>query len=223
MGLYTINCPQCKAPYYWFSGSNSADQRCPACKNPQQDKKEENRMDYEQAHLDGLNKVISVQNELITFLKAEVERLKLSQLYIGPPTVTPPGQTYPGMPYIPGVPINPIYPWYGGPSSVGTTTTDKIVIGDPPGSTGASGAMPNTAIIGSPLPPGSIQSIVSCQHEMVRFGDAKSGGERCSKGCGFGSGWVTSSGNTTGHVTINNFDLMDPNRITLTNTGRFGS
>lgn len=30
MGLYTIDCPQCKNPHMWFSGN--LDQRCPACK-----------------------------------------------------------------------------------------------------------------------------------------------------------------------------------------------
>lgn len=31
MGLYPIDCPQCKTPHVWFSGNQ--DQRCEACKN----------------------------------------------------------------------------------------------------------------------------------------------------------------------------------------------
>lgn len=116
MGLYPADCPQCKRTFLWFSG-NSLDQVCQQCKN------KEVPMDYEQAHLDSLNKVISVQNELIGYLKAEIERLKLSQLYIGSPNVTPGtpiDRTYPSNPNpspwvqpYPGAPYAPQYPWYG--------------------------------------------------------------------------------------------------------------
>ena len=82
--------------YYLYSGNASADQRCQNCKKPKsQDKIEEKKMDYEQAHLDSLNKVISVQNELITFLKAEVERLRVFQYTNSSPITYPTYPTYP--------------------------------------------------------------------------------------------------------------------------------
>ena len=34
MGLYAIDCPQCKKPYMWFSGN--MDQRCDNCRNPKE-------------------------------------------------------------------------------------------------------------------------------------------------------------------------------------------
>jgi hypothetical protein len=34
MGLYSINCPACKQPHVWFSGS--MDQRCDSCKKPRE-------------------------------------------------------------------------------------------------------------------------------------------------------------------------------------------
>ena len=90
MGIYSTECPTCHEIYYWYSGNASADQRCQNCKKPKsQDKIEEKKMDYEQAHLDSLNKVISVQNELITFLKAEVERLRVFQYTNSSPITYP--------------------------------------------------------------------------------------------------------------------------------------
>ncbi len=34
MGLYPVDCPQCKKAFMWFSG-NAGDPRCDACRNPQ--------------------------------------------------------------------------------------------------------------------------------------------------------------------------------------------
>ena len=34
MGLYPIDCPQCKQPHIWFSGT--MDQRCGNCRNPKE-------------------------------------------------------------------------------------------------------------------------------------------------------------------------------------------
>lgn len=90
MGLYYINCPECGATCQWFSGD--PDSRCFKCRgtNKPNVKDKEDSMDYEQRRYDDLNKIISVQDQLIQFLKAEVERLKASQ-----PSISYPGPIYP--------------------------------------------------------------------------------------------------------------------------------
>lgn len=88
MGVYSVKCPGCNSSHMWFSGS--LDQRCQSCING---KDKESNMDREQMLYDALHKTIGVQNELIAFLKSEIERLKLSQLYIAPykdPNIFPP-------------------------------------------------------------------------------------------------------------------------------------
>ena len=93
-------------------------------------------MDYEQAHLDSLNKVISIQNELITYLKAEIERLKASQIVTtpsGPLPYTQPGLVFPNtQPFVPGnpTPWYPSYP-YGTSGDVGQTRSGTIISTDP--------------------------------------------------------------------------------------------
>lgn len=144
MGLYTITCPICAKQHSWFSGN--ADQRCLDCKNPTARSSEENKMDYQQAHLDALNKVISTQNELINYLKTEIERLKASQLVLNPPTIPaypqPPYVPQPGLgqpiPFIPGTP--PQFPYSPFIVTSGDTKSDAIIA------------------TGDPLPLGSIQS-----------------------------------------------------------------
>jgi hypothetical protein len=80
--------------------------------------------------IDALKNVIAVQNDLIAHLKADVERLKASQIAISQPNIGGPS-IYPIMPYnplplIPNThPINPLQPPW-------TITS----VGDTPGSVG---------------------------------------------------------------------------------------
>jgi hypothetical protein len=121
------------------------DQRCQRCINDSLEKKE-NKMDYEQAHLDSLNKVIRIQDELITFLKAEVERLKATK--VGEPFPFYPGVVnpiYPGIIYpqepnqVPSYPGYPVYPGYNPlspPFTVTSTNGTDIIGGDVKGGPG---------------------------------------------------------------------------------------
>jgi phage FluMu protein Com len=107
MGLYLLACPHCQTVFNWFSGS--ADQLCPGCRSLNNTK--EKTMDHQQLHMDALNKVISTQNELITFLKNEIQRLSQQPPYPFPTITGPlvPG-VYPNtLPFIgaPGTPGNP--------------------------------------------------------------------------------------------------------------------
>ena len=96
MGVYPVHCPECKLPNYWYSG-NTVDQRCPLCRSA---KKENLPMagTPDQHMIEALKVTIAVQKDLITHLKAEVERLKTAQIYIGSPSAPPypqPGGTQP--------------------------------------------------------------------------------------------------------------------------------
>jgi hypothetical protein len=73
-------------------------------------------MDHEQANLDALNKIIALQAELITFLKAENARLTASQIVYQPPAAP---FTQPAYPWTPVSPVWPSQPYYG-------TTGDPI-------------------------------------------------------------------------------------------------
>lgn len=154
--------------------------------------KKEKTMGQEINLLDSLNKIISVQNELIGFLKAEVERLKTSQITINPVPSAPTGPVNP-YPY-PYHPVNPYIsdtrtPWTQPINPPFTITS----VDDPSKTTG-----PDTTVItGSPLPIGPQQFATPqfshiCNHEMIVSGDAKSGGEKCIK-CGYGLGWANST------------------------------
>jgi hypothetical protein len=151
MGIYSINCPNCNKEFQWFSG-NVANQLCPDCSGLNAikaqmncDIEKVNNMDYEQLHLDSLNRVIAIQNEFIAYLKAEVERLRAPQINLTPPTY----------PQYPSYPIGP----YGG---AGTSAPQPlqppfiVTCGDP--GPIASGGTTNQALTGVPLPYGSIQS-----------------------------------------------------------------
>lgn len=68
-------------------------------------------MDYTQAHLDSLNKVISVQTEFIAFLKSEIERLKIPSISFNSPLTAPncpPFTQHPSWPANP--PLSPYQP-----------------------------------------------------------------------------------------------------------------
>ena len=130
-------------------------------------------MDYQQAHLDSLNKVIAVQNELIAFLKAEIERLNTASIFINTPnTITSPN-TNPGVspyPYLPfiGSPItpagdphlSPLNPPYYTTTSGQTTTYLRgtiTSIGDPPGSI-SSGSTSSPPVPNWPETPESLKA-----------------------------------------------------------------
>ena len=138
MGLYQINCPECNKLCMWFSG-NVLDQRCSSCKIKPAVKKED-VMSNNQQLLDSMQQIIAVQNELINFLKNEVERLKsvgivtISQSPNSPNIIYPQGQQ---------LPYNPHYtPWYQ-PTTIGG---------------GGVTSLPNTQVFtGSPLPNGGLQ------------------------------------------------------------------
>ncbi len=93
MGLYPVTCPSCNGLHTWYSGD--LDQRCDNCKN-----KKDDNMTNDQELINALKSTISAKDDLITHLKAEIERLKLSQLYIGPQTNNPPLAIPPNQPYI---------------------------------------------------------------------------------------------------------------------------
>ena len=198
MGLYSINCPICGQIYNWFSGN--IDQRCYECRaqdqtytttstNQNEDIAKEDTMDYEQLHLDSLNKIISVQSELISFLKAEIDRLKTPQININPPPIN----------YPLGTPANPQQPYYTPPHTYpaqepfqwppGNPPYVIISTGDVPGTT-SSGSQQSTGITGTPLPPGSVQTIAE-QHTINNFSgdlskineDLKNIGELVKKRC----------------------------------------
>lgn len=130
MGIFFVKCPTCDSRHQWFSGI--LDQRCLSCRN------KENIMDHEQAHLDALNKVILIQSELILYLKAEIERLKLSQIYINAPT-SPFNPINPVYPYVNPQPFVPTQPGPLGPPYVvtcGDTTSVSDIAGNSTSFTG---------------------------------------------------------------------------------------
>lgn len=90
MGLYAIDCPSCKKPHMWFSGS--MDQRCAECKKPrewwlpssyQEDSEDSRKECPELKHIKVIEKsaydflakqVAELQTQILTE-KAEVSRL----------------------------------------------------------------------------------------------------------------------------------------------------
>lgn len=120
MGIYPINCPQCGDQFNWFSG-NTTDQRCLKCKQPK-----ESNMITEAQLIQALEGTIKAQDQLITYLKAEISRLNLIQ--------NPIVQQYtPGIPQQipPTWPFNPLYP----------TTPPWIVTSSGPLTTGNPGSL----------------------------------------------------------------------------------
>ena len=105
MGLYDVTCAKCSKHFMWFSGNTSAaGQICPECQNP---KKETPMNNQEQQLVEALQGTIKVQEAFINYLKAEVERLKASQINLSP---TPIGT----LPYVQPI----IYPTNPGPVTV---------------------------------------------------------------------------------------------------------
>ena len=116
MGTYSIKCSNCNKPFLWFSG-NTGDQRCHECKGPQEIPKKKEKMESENEQLQTLKQLISVQQDLICYLKAELERLTAIQTSANdslPPT-NPLGT--PGWPVAPPNVGQPLVPQYPPPSS----------------------------------------------------------------------------------------------------------
>lgn len=113
-----------------------------------QSKDKENYMDPVQANTDNLNKIIKLQDDLITYLKAEVDRLKAPQSYVNTPISPLDPTQYPGhQPY-----VQP-YPGFIGPPYTGTpgATPPWVVTCEqkyPPNSTIWHGAVPGGGIQG---------------------------------------------------------------------------
>src|ERR1035437_3110544 len=82
--------------------------------------------------IDALNQTIKAQSELIIYLKAEIERLKTSTVYIGPntPNTLPPYQGFPWY-TTPGVtiPNTPGYPYTITGTQVGNITCETPLVG----------------------------------------------------------------------------------------------
>lgn len=96
--------------------------------------------------IEALQATVKAQNDLITYLKAEVERLKSTQIVLNPPLqpqTMPDHQTLPGYPQVPINPCSPIdfpqqptwplNPWYGTISiskdGVSLTSSESLPIG----------------------------------------------------------------------------------------------
>ena len=179
MGIYVVDCVSCKKSFQWFSGTvSTTGQVCPECQKPQETPKKSKKMNNQKEQIESLKQVISVQTDLINYLKAEVERLKVSQIYInGQPNVdigkigTPSNPTLPLSPWWqPWVSQGP-YPQYPGqpltPPYVITSGTQPIIpdpnihIGDPPGPIGGASVSSSERITltsTAGLPFGSVQS-----------------------------------------------------------------
>ena len=150
MGVYLVPCALCEKDFQWFSGNAGYEQICSDCLN-----KKEASMDKN--YVDSMKKTIEVQDELIKFLKTEIDRLKN--------TVTAP-QIYPGSPIDPafGLPYwhpNPIIapntvPWINPTTTPGTPLGPPYVITStgPMGSGQVSPSTPVGAVMGDVGPIG---------------------------------------------------------------------
>jgi hypothetical protein len=133
MGIYSVNCPVCKAPNLWFSG-NPADQRCEACRQKDnipndllKDLASQQELmgitkvsspDLSQQLIDSLTKTIEIQAQFIEHLKAQLALLQTPQTPTSPLGVTP-------TPIPPYTPYAPQQPWYG------PTTITNVPLGPP--------------------------------------------------------------------------------------------
>ena len=144
MGFYPVECLSCHKPFRWFSGSHT--QICIECEKP---KKEEMIMNNETKETEYLNQIIKLQGDLISFLKAEVERLKVSSYYYGTDPLGPqnpivgPGINTPN-PFIEPY-YQPTAPYWGTIQPIPTppftvTSTDPIVRADQDGGASTSGS-----------------------------------------------------------------------------------
>lgn len=101
-------------------------------------------MSTENDVIEALKSVISSKEDLITHLKAEIERLKSSQIIINPqpqapltpstPPATSPGNPWNPQPFIPWQPSPTTTPWSPNLPWYIITSGTKLTIGDPPGS-----------------------------------------------------------------------------------------
>lgn len=134
MGIYTVKCNACGLLYAWFSGNQSAADTCPNCamksgaKNVEIAPGETKMTTNDQPLIDALKDAIKAKDELIAYLKMEVDRLKLAQIN---PVVIQPGITYPEAPFIPGFP-GVGQPWYQPPTppyvvTSGATSTSTFI------------------------------------------------------------------------------------------------
>ncbi len=185
MGLYNVNCTTCNRTHQWFSGTT--DQRCYECKNFHYKETKMVNPTLEEQLIDTLKSTIAAKDDLIDHLKREIQRLSASPIYIPPSPITP----NTGTPQFPNPPnlqpfIQPLSPFLNPPIGPPYPGQPWWGIIPPEGWQTVSGT-PNTTITGT-----VISDATSCAHEMVKYGDERSGGESCKK-CGQGSGWVTST------------------------------
>ncbi len=129
MGIYSIKCINCAKLFNWFSG-NTGNQTCPDCQK-------ETPMSNELQLIEALKTTVSVQADLISHLKAEVQRLNASQLYISTqPYISP--AVYPGGTSVPWYNPQPLIvttettvpktpDWVSSPTYVGPLTGDCVV------------------------------------------------------------------------------------------------
>jgi hypothetical protein len=144
----------------------------------------------EEQLIDTLKSAIAAKDDLIDHLKKEIQRLQSSQTTINIPSLpNTPQPSYP--PGYQGIPYQPQYQ----PGQINPLA-------------------PPWTITSGEIPP----VLSPCTtHDMVKWGDQKSGGESCKK-CGFGSGWLSSgisytktTCNTNGALstTITNTDCLE--------------
>jgi hypothetical protein len=185
MGVYTISCPICQVKYQWFSGSKDRDQRCDDCKKPK--KNNMTNPTLEEQLIDTLKSAIAAKDLLIDFLMREIQRLQSSQTPTNPFSDPDTLKIQPQPAYPPGYQGIPYQPQYQ-PGQINPLA-------------------PPWTITSGEIPP----VLSPCTtHDMVKWGDQKSGGENCRK-CGFGSGWLVSHNGditnrtiTTGHIDLAN-------------------
>lgn len=125
MGIYPIECPICRKETPWFNGN--LDLRCSSCKEKDfvsivstSNGSEPVSINISPSYkdlCDSLKETIEAKDMLITYLEAEVARLKLSQTPTNAPQTIPSINTplYPvnPNPFIPANPWQPNYPYPG--------------------------------------------------------------------------------------------------------------